>query len=123
MTGARASNGLNLRIELPHVVYLLQKEPLRREAVSVRSFAYDSTTRKAVLELENSSTSLGRVMGSELSASGRFGTPFGGFPLFPMSRRRVEVPWEGSAEPDKVSLRFAGFTFEERRPATGAGVP
>lgn len=115
MSGARASNGLNLRIELPHVVYLLQKDALKKDAVTLRGFSYDTTTRKAVLEFENTSASLGRVMGSELSADGKFGTPFGGFPLFPRSKRRVEVPWEGTAEPDKVMLRFAGFTFEERR--------
>jgi len=120
MTGARTSTGLNLRIELPHVVYLLQKEPLKREAVAIRGFEFDSTVGKAVLEVENTSASLGRVVGSEISADGRQGTPFGGFPLFPMSRRRVEVPWQGDAHPDKVLLRFSGFSVEERRRAAGA---
>jgi hypothetical protein len=114
MTGARTDNGLNLRIELPHVVYLLQKDALRRDAVRLTGFTYDTAQRKAVIELENSSNSLGRVVGSEMS-DGRRGAPFGGFPLFPRSRRRVEVPWEGEGEPDKVMLRFANFTLEERR--------
>lgn len=120
MTGARTSTGLNLRIELPHVVYLLQKDPLRRDAVAIHGFGYDSATRKAVFELENTSNSLGRVVGSELSADGKHGTPFGGFPLFPQSKRRVEVPWEGALEPDKVLLRFNSFSVEERRRAAGA---
>ena len=115
MTGARTAPGLNVRLELPHVVYLLQKEPLARSAVAVRSFAFDSAAHKAVLELENNSESLGRVIGSEMSAVGKRGTPFGGFPLFPHSRRRVEVPWDDSASPDHVLLRFANFTVEERR--------
>ena len=34
MTGARTESGLNVRILLPHVVYLNQKERLRRLAVS-----------------------------------------------------------------------------------------
>lgn len=121
MSGARTATGLNVRIELPHVVYLLQKDALRREAVSVRGFSYDSATHKAILELENTSASLGRVLASELSADGRGKTPFGGFPLFPMSRRRVEVPWNGETAPDQVMLRFSQFTLEERRPAPGAG--
>lgn len=115
MTGARTSTGLNVRIELPHVVYLLQKEPLHKTAVTVRGFAFDSVGRKAVLELENTSASLGRVIGSELSVAGKRGTPFGGFPLFPQSRRRVEVPWDGTDSPDRMILRFANFTVEERR--------
>jgi hypothetical protein len=115
MTGARTTEGLNLRIELPHVVYLLQKDPLTREGVRLTDFRYDSTARKASFALENTSHALGRVIGSELSANGKNGTPFGGFPLFPQSRRRVEVPWEVQGEPDKVVLRFAHFTLEERR--------
>lgn len=123
MTGARTNTGLNVRIELPHVVYLLQKEPLARGAVAIRGFEYDSTTRKAILELENTSASLGRVTASELSVDGKGATPFGGFPLFPRSRRRVEVPWEGDTQPDRVLLRFAGFSVEERRRPRGASSP
>jgi hypothetical protein len=115
MTGARTSEGLNVRLELPHVVYLLQRDPLNKSAVAIRGFTFDSTSKKAVVELENSSASLGRVIGSELSASGRHATPFGGFPLFPMSRRRVEVPWDGREAPDRVMLRFANFSMESRR--------
>jgi hypothetical protein len=120
MTGARTNSGLNVRIELPHVVYLLQKDPLARSAVAVRGFAYDSASRKAILDLENTSESLGRVVGSELSVDGKHATPFGGFPLFPQSRRRVEVPWDGETQPDRVLLRFHGFSVEERRRPVGA---
>lgn len=115
MTGARTNAGLNVRLELPHVVYLLQKEPLQKGQVAVRGFAFDSAAHKAIVELENTSAALGRVVGSELSAEGKRGTPFGGFPLFPQSRRRVEVPWDGAEAPDRVVLRFANFSVEERR--------
>lgn len=120
MTGGRTPNGINVRIELPHVVYLLQKQPLKKDAILVRGFTFDSAAGKAVLELENTSASLGRVVGSELSAAGRHATPFGGFPLFPLQRRRVEVPWNGRDRPDRFLLRFSNFTLEERRSATGA---
>jgi hypothetical protein len=115
MTGARTAEGLNLRIELPHVIYLLQKDPLKKEAVRVNGFSYDSVAKLAVFELENSSGSLGRVIGSEMSVNGKNGRPFGGFPLFPQSKRRVAVPWESVGEPDRVVLKFANFTVEERR--------
>lgn len=116
MTGARTASGLNVRIELPHVIYLLQKDALRKEAVAVRGFQFDSATRKAIVELENTSTSLGRVLASELSTDGEQKTPFGGFPLFPNQKRRVEVPWGGPGVPDRMTLRFANFSLEERRP-------
>jgi len=115
MTGARTQNGLNVRIELPHVVYLLQKQPLKRADVVVRDFSFDSTSRHAILDLENTSSSLGRVLASELGGAGRGATPAGGFPLFPQSRRRVEIPWEGAGNPERILLRFANFSLEERR--------
>ena len=115
MTGARTNTGLNVRLELPHVVYLLQKEPLHKSAVAVRGFEFDSAGQRAIIDLENSSGSLGRVIGSEMSVAGKRGIPFGGFPLFPNSRRRVEVPWDAAESPDRMLLRFANFTVEERR--------
>lgn len=121
MTGAKTAQGINLRLELPHVVYLLQKEPLKKDAVTLTDFAFDSVAKKASFLLANSSGALGRVIGSELSVNGKHGIPFGGFPLFPQSRRRVEVPWEGDAVPDKVMLRFANFLVEERRSNTHGG--
>ena len=115
MSGARTANGLNVRIELPHVVYLLQKEPLRRSDVTVRSFAFDSAGKRAILELENTSAALGRVLASEVSIGGKRQAPGGGFPLFPRSRRRIEVPWNAESAPERLLLRFANFTVEERR--------
>ena len=118
LSGARTNSGLNVRVELPHVVYLLQKQALRRDDVVVRDFVLDTISRKARVTLENTSPSLGRVLDSEMSdASG--GTVRGGaFPLFPHSRRRVELPWSGAETPDRVQLRFAGFTLDERRKPT-----
>jgi hypothetical protein len=117
LSGARTNTGLNVRIELPHVVYLLQKQPLRRTDVVVHSFDFDSVSGKAVVELENVSEHLGRVMSSELSApsAGRGSIPGGGFPLFPQSRRRVEMPWQGGTEPERLLLRFANFTVVDER--------
>lgn len=115
MSGARTSNGINVRIELPHVIYLLQKQPLRRGDVAIRSFDFDSTGKRAVVELENTSDALGRVLMSEVSGSGRGSSPGGGFPLFPQSRRRVEIPWSAESGPDRLLLRFANFTLEEHR--------
>ena len=115
MSGVRTANGLNVRIELPHVVYLLQKEPLRRSDVAVRSFAFDSAGKRAILELENTSDALGRVLRSEVAGAGKSQVPGGGFPLFPQSRRRIEVPWNAESGPERFLLRFATFTVEERR--------
>ena len=61
MTGARTENGLNVRILLPHVVYLNQKEPLRKEQVVLRAYQVDTATGKLRVQLENLGPNLGRV--------------------------------------------------------------
>ena len=125
LSGARTQTGLNVRIELPHVVYLLQKKPLPKADVAVRSFEWDSATKRARIELENTGASLGRVLSSELYAGTRpEAAPGGAFPLFPRSRRRVEIPWERPDVPDRLVLRFANFAVEHRAGAdTAARTP
>ena len=115
LTGARTQTGLNIRIELPHVVYMLQPQPLRRADVAVHAFEFDTVAKRVRVELENTSAALGRVLSSEVSASGVKTIPGGAFPLFPHSRRTLEIPWSGDATPEKLVLRFANFTVEERR--------
>lgn len=115
LTGARTQTGLNVRIELPHVVYMLQPERLRKTDVSVRAFEFDSAAKRVHVEVENSGGSLGRVLSSEVSTSGKKPVPGGAFPLFPHSQRRIEIPWGDDATPEKLVLRFADFTMEARR--------
>lgn len=112
MTGARAENGLNVRILLPHVVYLNQKAPLRREQVTIRAFEFDSQAHKVKVHLENSGPNLGRVLDLVASDDHTKSRPVGGFPLFPHSRRWAEAAWEGPATPERLSVRFARFTID-----------
>jgi hypothetical protein len=115
LTGARTQTGLNVRIELPHVVYMLQPQPLRKADVAVRAFDFDSVTQRVRVELENTGASLGRVLSSEVSVGGKKPIPGGAFPLFPRSHRTLEIPWSGNLTPEKLVLRFEHFTVEERR--------
>lgn len=115
LTGARTQTGLNVRIELPHVVYMLQPEPLRKADVTVRAFEFDSAAKRVRVELENTGASLGRVLSSEVSVRGKKPIPGGAFPLFPHSQRRLDIPWADDLTPERLILRFANFTMEERR--------
>lgn len=112
MSGARTDNGLNVRLLLPHVVYLNQKQPLRKTDVAVRAFQIDSSGQKARLQLENLGPNLGRVLQVNVKNGHATSNPAGGFPLFPRSRRWIEVPWSGEQPPAAVSVRFARFSID-----------
>jgi len=112
ITGARTDAGLNVRILLPHVVYLNQKQPLRKEEVAVREFVYDTVGRKARVQLENTGPNLGRVLQVGVG-HGKTLTPLGSaFPLFPNSRRWTEVPWPADSAPNRLSVKFAKFAID-----------
>jgi hypothetical protein len=112
MTGARTDNGLNVRLLLPHVVYLNQKQPLKRADVWIRAFQVDPVGQKARLHLENLGPNLGRVLQVTVKNDDTSSDPAGGFPLFPRSRRWVEVPWPGDQPPSAVSVKFARFSID-----------
>ena len=118
MTGARTESGLNLRLLLPHVVYLNQKQPLRKEQVAIRAFQVDSATGKVRVQLENLSPNLGRVQEVTASAGKVTSQPGSGFPLFPHMVRWTEVDWPGPGRPDRLMVRFAKFSLDTSLYAT-----
>jgi len=112
LSGVRTSNGLNVRILLPHVVYLNQKQPLRREEVAIRAFEYDPAAKKAWVQLENLGPHLGRVQQLTISDGHHAGQAAGGFPLLPHRRRRGMVDWDGATAPSRLTLRFSRFNID-----------
>jgi len=122
MTGARTDNGLNVRLILPHVVYLNQKKALKKQNVGIRAFEFSPATKKARVQLENLGPNLGRVLQVTVSDGHSTGQPSGGFPLFPHSRRWTEVQWDADTTPDRLTLRFARFTIDTVLSATAAAL-
>lgn len=120
MTGARTESGLNLRLLLPHVVYLNQKEALRRTQVSIRAFQVDSATGRVRVQLENLGPNLGRVQEVTASAGKVVSSPGAGFPLFPHMIRWTELAWPGPGSPEHLTVRFAKFTIDTSLNATAS---
>jgi hypothetical protein len=112
MSGARTESGLNVRLLLPHVVYLNQKQPLKKDEVAIRSLEYDPGSKKARVQLENLGPHLGRVAQVNVSDGRTTSEPSGGFPLFPRSRRWTELPGSGATPPNGLSVRFARFSID-----------
>jgi hypothetical protein len=112
LSGARTENGLNVRILLPHVVYLNQKQPLRKTEVAIRSFELDAAVKKVRVQLENLSPNLGRVYQLTVGNKETTSPPTGGFPLLPRSRRWVELDWDTPAPPTRLVARISRFTID-----------
>jgi hypothetical protein len=111
----RTAQGMNVRLQLPHTVYLLPKQRVEKADVRVLRAELNSTDSKVVLEVENTGGNFGRVLQTQL-ANGRKKEDEPGFPIFPHSRRIVELPLEAKADnvPDAVSLQFENFKVEEK---------
>jgi hypothetical protein len=114
ITGAKTDAGINLRIELPHVVYVNQKERLALAEVQMASARYSTTDKAITIELKNEGPGLGRALQVLATGdrSGRHEVP--GFPLFPNSVRRARIPWTDSLPPARVEVQFDGFKLEAR---------
>jgi len=121
MSGARTDNGLNLRIILPHAVYLNQKQPLRKTEVVVRRMELNPATKTARVQLENLSSHLGRVLELSLVNGKGQSRSAGAFPLLPNHRRWAQVDWDLDQPPERVTLRFAKVAIDTTLTLARAG--
>ena len=112
ISGTRTESGLNVRLLLPHVVYLNQKQQLKKNEVVVRSLEFVPESKKARILLENQGPHLGRVLQVNVSDGNTTSEPAGGFPLFPGRRRWTEVPWDRPTLPNRLTVRFARFSID-----------
>jgi hypothetical protein len=113
----RTAQGMNVRLQLPHTVYLLPKQRAEKADVRVLRAEVDAADNKVFLEVENTGDNFGRVLQTQL-ANGRKKQDAPGFPIFPHSKRILEVPLEPKTgvdtAPTEVSLQFDNFKVEEK---------
>ena len=111
ISGRPKSVGFNIELDLPHTVYLLQKEHLEKSDIEVESATYVVSTRHVSVDIVNRSYKLGRVTGWELDAKGKR-IANSGFPLLPGSRRHLDLQWDSPNIPDKLYLQFDRFVIK-----------
>jgi hypothetical protein len=113
----RTAQGMNVRLQLPHTVYLLPKQRAEKSDVRVVRAELNAANNKVLLEVENTGDNFGRVLQTQL-ASGRKKQEAPGFPIFPHSKRILEVPLDAKAAvdaaPTDVSFQFDNFKIEEK---------
>lgn len=109
---ARDFKGLNVQVELPHVVYILPNERLKQSDVLVSLVEFQPDRHKVVLTVENTGANFGRILATELHGQ-KSKASSKGFALLPGARRRLELPWNPEEGPDRVILKSRDFTFEQ----------
>ncbi len=115
--GFKTAEGMNVRLQLPHTVYLLPKGKVQKQDVNLLRAEYDPDSRQVKVRLGNGSGQFGRCLSAEVSR-GRKKSAMNGFPMFPKAEREVEIAWEDEEWPDKITLRFENFTLEEKLQVT-----
>jgi len=113
----RTAQGMNVRLELPHTVYLLPKQSVQKPEVRIARAELSPAENKVILEVENTGSNFGRILQTQLVYSKKK-QDAPGFPIFPHSKRILEVPLEQKAEgenvPIEVALQFQNFKVEEK---------
>jgi hypothetical protein len=105
------SDGLDVRMMLPHTVYLYQKEPLAESDVQVKDLTYDASTRRLSCTIENDGSSLTRVQSVRATGDHATGDQ-AGFPLLPGGVRHIEMDWKEDSPPTLIDFRFEHFDLK-----------
>ena len=112
----RTAQGMNVRLELPHTVYLLPKQSVQKEDIRFDRAELDSAQNKVLIEVENTGGNFGRILQTELMYSKKK-QEAPGFPVFPHSKRILEIPLdskpEGGNAPSSVEIEFQNFKVEQ----------
>jgi len=108
----RTQQGMNIRLELPHTVYLLPKGSLGKSDIVVDQLEFKAAEKKLVVGVENTGDKFGRVE-ETVVMFGKKKQEASGFPVFPHKRRVMEIALEDEQTPSSVILQFQNFKVEE----------
>jgi hypothetical protein len=108
----RTPEGLNIQVLLPHTIYLLPKEEVKKDELVIKTAKYDTGTKMVTVRVENTGPTFCRILETDVT-SGKDKADNNGFPLFPHSQRQVEIPWPGKDEPTKLTLQLQHFRLEQ----------
>jgi hypothetical protein len=105
------AEGLKIHLLLPHTIYLLPKQEVKKEELAIKAAKYDPGAKVVTLRVENTGPAFCRVLEAKVTSSQDESTS-NGFPVFPHSEREVEIPWSGKEGPKKLTLQLQPFHLE-----------
>lgn len=104
--------GLDVRILLPHTVYIYPKKQPDKIEVHLTPPVYSARAGKVDCDIENNTAALTRVQEVRLAAAAKSET-MAGFPLLPGGRRHLELSWSEKDPPRTIVLQFAHNQLKE----------
>ncbi len=111
-SGVKKGEGINLRIMVPHTIYIYQKPPLTREAIEAHGVRYDVELHRVLCELSNTSPFAGRAESVEVTGKRSSLATVGGFPMLPQGKRLLSIPWTSDQRPETVAIQFEHFLLK-----------
>jgi hypothetical protein len=115
-------SGLDVRILLPHTVYIYPKKQPGNVEVQVKPPVYSSQSGKVTCDLENDTTDLTRVQEVRIVGGSKSETA-AGFPLLPGGKRHLEVSWGEKEPPQTMVLQFAHSALKQSITSDGRAAP
>jgi len=102
---------MNIEVMLPHTVYILPKEDAKENELSLKAARYDPESHVLTVEVASASANFARV---ELTAvkTDKGSLDARGFPLYPGTSRKVEIPIEAGKIPQEVTLELKDFKLK-----------
>lgn len=98
--------GLDVRILLPHTVYIYPRKQPNNVPVQVGHAFYSMKSGKVECDLENDTPDLTRVQEVRMT-SAKKSEAAAGFPLLPGAHRHLQLDWKESEPPQTLVLQFA----------------
>ncbi len=113
--------GMDVRILLPHTVYIYPKKPQTKgDIIKVSSVVYSAKSGKILCDLENDSPDLDRVEEISIYAGNdKPGATAPGFPLLPGSKRHLEIDWKEATPPRHAIFQTEHSKLEWWIPRSG----
>ncbi|MGC2638474.1 MAG: hypothetical protein WA294_14925 [Acidobacteriaceae bacterium] len=112
------TSGLDVRILLPHTVYLYPKKQLGKNEIAVGPAAWSTASNKLICDIENHGPDLERVQEVRIEAGPHTETA-PGFPLLPGGKRHLELSWNEKVPPQSVRFQLEHSVLQQAVRAGG----
>ena len=106
------AEGLKIHLLLPHTIYLLPKQGVKKEELVVKTAKFDPQAKIVTVRVQNTGPAFCRVLEADVTSL-RDQASSNGFPVFPHSEREIEIPWTDTSGPNKVILQLEPFHLEQ----------